>query len=1388
MSKRGFVRLARESIPAVPPVRVIIAPPLDLPEREPRNILLMIAAPALLVGILGTLVVMYTSGVRSLQSGLFPLIGLVGFGALMFSGRFGRSRRVSWGEQEKQRRIYLRQLDEDRDEIQRTAQNQRDSQLFVHGDPQKHDTVIGGPRMWERRRTDADFLDVRLGIGFQSAEDSAVSLQWPDVPVGEELEPVTGRALRDFIVEQSRIRDIGKILSLRSQPGFSFLGEDLEELRAVMRSILCALAVYHSPADLKLMVVTRHPDQWSWLVWLPHNHHDEMFDACGMRRLVFTSPADLEDALDAELHHKDRGTWTAPTGASPSSTAAGIMTPGSPSAAGPVLGPHWIIVDDNTGTPELWESVTGRKGMAGITVLRLANRAGTGVGFAADEQRFEVCEGRLRHRGAFYAVADMLASSTVDRYARALARWSPAAAAERTGGESQGAEMLRALGITDARHLDLERLWAQSRGRGDPRWAMVPVGVKPGGDLQHVILRAKDFAGYGFHSVVIGTSGAGKSEYFLALCNGIALTHSPEAFIVIFVDMKFESAAQDLDGLPHVAGSLSNLGKDDRHLAERMRKAIDGEIARRYRLFKDAGARDANEYEEMRLAGRDLEPVPILLVIIDEYLELFHHHPEWIELVIHIGQEGRGCNVFFTLGGQRLDLSSLSKAKSNIAFRVALRAETAEDSRDVIGSDAALHLPSGENGYALLKVGPRELESFRCFYVSAPFVVPRKASGDAAAVAVSFTAPRSLTWEYQALGHEEGAALAAIEEPREPDEFLYHSDGFKKKKLLDVIRESLASHPARPPHRIWLPPLEVSETADRLVELWRGKPWWSDYGCNPGLFFPVGIEDRPEEHAQRVHMIDAEMDNVMVVATAQRGKSTTLMTLITAAALMYRPERVTFFCVGAALYPVADFPHVGAVVSLADGEGVSRTVATIEGLVRARETSFKRYRMDIAEFRERRFGALGGATDPRDKFGDVFLVIDNFGDLYDKDNALGDRAIAIARQGLSYGVHVMTSASGWLVGQKQALLNVANARVQLRLSNPDETQMGTGSEHRRAARQTLDRPGFGITRAGHELLIGLPEIHGLDGERIGTRGIGAVIGDQTGAGKVEKLARLPERMELADILRSHSTTDGEAEALNIPFAIGENALQPVVLETGRVPNLLVVGRQGCGKTTALAALGQAIAARLAPEQAQITIIDPKTTLIGRITGPSVRAYAYTPDGIDETLAEVAEIVRDRLPPSGLTQDELLIRPAWTGPHHFVLIDDEHELRANGVLGRPAATAVLWDLIERGRETGLHIFATRLPGNWAGVAAMNPFIQKLTGSRAPTLFMDNDPQAVKVFGRTSAAQLPPGRGLLVANNGAMEGVLVGAPLAVTPGSGSMGVTGLSADGPDGAETL
>ena len=254
----------------------------------------------------------------------------------------------------------------------------------------------------------------------------------------------------------------------------------------------------------------------------------------------------------------------------------------------------------------------------------------------------------------------------------------------------------------------------------------------------------------------------------------------------------------------------------------------------------------------------------------------------------------------------------------------------------------------------------------------------------------------------------------------------------------------------------------------------------------------------------------------------------------------------------------------------------------------------------------------------------------------------------IARQGLSYGVHVITSATAWLVGQKQQLVNVSNARIQLRLSNPDETQMGEGFERRKAARNTLDRPGFGVTREGHELLVGVPEITATTGERVSTRGIGAVIANVTGAGRLERLARLPERIQLTQVFAAFAESEAATDPLNVPFAISESALQPTFLPTRTVPNMLVLGRQQCGKTTTLAAFGQSIISRLGHEQAQITIIDPKTSLIGKIQGPHVRAYAYTADDIDEIIEGLAAILRDRLPPSGLSQEELMRRSTWKG--------------------------------------------------------------------------------------------------------------------------------------------
>ncbi|MBS9535049.1 type VII secretion protein EccCa [Mycobacterium sp. M1] len=1368
MSKRAFVP-TRLAVPEPRPVRVAPRAPDALPEREPRNLWLMIGLPALVVALIGTVVMLYVSGVRSASSGMFPMLGFAGLAMMLFSGRFGRARKVSWGEQEKNRRSYLRSLDAERDEIQRAVHAQRAAQEQVHRTPQGLGAVIGGPQMWERRRTDPDFLDVRVGVGVQNAPDSVLSVQWPEIPVDEELEPVTGQALRDFILEQSKIRGIAKVVNLRARPGFGFVSADLDAVRSLLRSMLSALAVFHSPLDVKLMVVTRNPELWSWMVWLPHNQHDELFDACGWRRLVFTSPADLEAALGADLYRRGkRGPWRPPTAPSPTTTGSPLET----DCDSVDLGPHWVIVDDNTGSTDAWESVVGRVGKEGITVLRVASRAGAGVGFDRAEV-FELTAGAaaplLRADGRFFAHADQLTVPRAYRYARAMARWSPTGAAQSVEPAGGAVELLRALGIDDPRDLDVDRLWADRRSRGDERWAEIPVGAKPSGELQNIVIRAKDFGGIGFHSVVIGTSGSGKSEFFLSLVYGIALTHAPETFNVIFVDMKFESAAQDILGIPHVSAALSNLGKDERQLAERMRRAIDGEIARRYRMFNAVGARDANDYEEIRLAGRDLEPVPILLVVIDEYLELFANHPKWIDLIIHIGQEGRGANVFFMLGGQRLDLSSLQKVKSNIAFRVALRAESGDDSREVLGSDAAYHLPSKENGFALLKVGPRDLDPFRCFYLSAPFVVPKRRA--TATLDMTLTKPRPYTWQYQPLDEADTRTLHALSSAdTEPDEFLLHADGFKRKKIVDVLRESLISAGRRAPHLPWLDPLEIPETVDALVQRYRGRAWDVDYGSNPGLVWPIAVADVPEEAQQIVHTVDVLRSNVMVVGAKGRGKTTTLLTLMCSAALMYAPARLTFFCVGGATLAAAEtLPHVADIVAPADREGVERTIATMAALVSTRQDAFRRDKIDIDDFRERRFGSGGGeliGLQPGDRYGDVFLVVDDFSDLYAADSVLGDRIITLSSVGPEYGVHVMTSASGWIHGQRQTLLQNSDVRIQLRLQNPGENEMGTGTtEARDAARRTVNRPGFGLTESLHEMLVGLPELTGTDGARVGTRALGTRVAAIAGIAKHATLKRLPAAVALSEIVAYDVQHRPPADVPpSIAFLIGEqHDLLPVPLDLTEHPGLMILGRARCGKSAALAAIGEAVLARFGPGEARITIIDPKTGPLRDLHSPGhLHAYAYDQDEIDEVLTALAhDVLLPRLPARRLSQEELRELPPWTGPRHFVLIDDVQDLRPAQIHPPSAPVgAALWKLMERSHQIGLHVFAAKNSANF-GHLELDPWVRAQRTAKAPLLFMDNDPQ--QKITRTARAQaLPAGRGLLVTGDSDVEGVLAGVP--------------------------
>src|SRR5207237_737410 len=118
------------------------------------------------------------------------------------------------------------------------------------------------------------------------------------------------------------------------------------------------------------------------------------------------------------------------------------------------------------------------------------------------------------------------------------------------------------------------------------------------------------------------------------------MTHSPELLSLVLVDFKGGATFAGLTELPHVAGLITNLA-DDLSLVDRVRDALHGEQQRRQRMLRDAGNVDSlREYQlrqaagHLGAAGRPLEPLPYLLIIVDEFGELLSQRSDFIDLFV----------------------------------------------------------------------------------------------------------------------------------------------------------------------------------------------------------------------------------------------------------------------------------------------------------------------------------------------------------------------------------------------------------------------------------------------------------------------------------------------------------------------------------------------------------------------------------------------------------------------------------------------------------------------------------------------------------------------------------------------------------------------------------
>ncbi|WP_010298924.1 FtsK/SpoIIIE domain-containing protein, partial [Streptomyces sp. SA3_actF] len=378
--------------------------------------------------------------------------------------------------------------------------------------------------------------------------------------------------------------------------------------------------------------------------------------------------------------------------------------------------------------------------------------------------------------------------------ARALARCGspPTSAAEGTP-VAGPVDFPALLGIEDAARLDLAGLW---RPRSARELLRVPIGLTD--RHEPVLLDLKESAqlGMGPHGLCVGATGSGKSELLRTLVLALATTHAPEQLALVLVDYKGGATFAPFTRLPHVAGMITNL-ENQAGLVERVHASLAGEVKRRQQVLKDAGNfADIGAYAHERATRRpDLEALPHLFVVIDEFGELLTAKPDFIDLFLSIGRIGRSIGVHLLLASQRIEGGRLKGLDTYLSYRLGLRTFSAEESRTVLDTTDAFHLPPLP-GFGYLKVDTSTYERFKAAYVSGSYESPvREREEDAG--------PRVLPYGTR--------ALPSAEAP--PEAGPAATPPATGTGLLGVMVDQLAAAP--PVRRIWLPPLPDAITLDQ---------------------------------------------------------------------------------------------------------------------------------------------------------------------------------------------------------------------------------------------------------------------------------------------------------------------------------------------------------------------------------------------------------------------------------------------------------------------------------------------------------------------------------------------------------------------------------------------
>ena len=1257
------------------------------------------------LGMGGSVVFFFTNGQPFMKiMGMVMIVSTVAMSIAMVV----RFRRGNQGQLADLRTDYLRYLAQTRRTALDTARAQRDAQYYLHPSPEQLWALVAeGSRVWERRPGDEDFGQVRIGLGRQSL---ATPLIAPETGGVDQLEPLTAGAMQRFLSVHGTLDDLPMAVSLRAFSYLTISGE-AQSVRSSARALAGSLAALHSPEDLMIVVAAARESlpHWEWAKWLPHAQAPGATDGAGTRRLIDSDIRELENLISARLTGRPRF---------------------HPDATALPDEPHIVIVLDGVSLPP--DSVLANpEGLQGVTLVDVVPGEPAAV---RGELSIVVQPTSLHlesgHGDVYEGTPDALSYESAEALARQLAPLRMASGGDDDQPLLANLEFTDLLNLGDAASVDTKRTW---RTRSLAERLRVPIGL--GEDGRPVMLDLKEAAqeGMGPHGLCVGATGSGKSELLRTLVLGLAVTHSSETLNFVLADFKGGATFAGMAQMPHVAAVITNLA-DDLTLVDRMGDSIRGELNRRQELLRDSGNyANIHDYEKARAAGAPLQPIPSLVLVIDEFSELLTAKPDFIEMFVQIGRIGRSLGVHLLLASQRLEEGRLRGLETYLSYRVGLRTFSAAESRAALGVPDAYELPNVP-GSGFLKYGTDEMVRFKAAYVSGTY---RSGTSQASLGAGQLPVDRRPVLFTAA---EVPVQYTAV--PQQRTESPDIDDALADTVLDVIVRRLEAQGPAA--HQVWLPPLDSPPSLDGLLPgltavQGRGltQPGYEGAGR---LVVPVGLVDKPYEQRRDHLWIDfsGAAGHMQIVGGPQSGKSTLLRSLICAFALTHTPYEVQFYGLdfgGGGLSSVAGLPHVGGVGSRLDPEKVRRTVSEVYGVMTRREEYFRSAGIpSIAEFRSRRARGQISVTDQ--PWGDVFLVIDGWGNFRADYEGLEAAVLDIAARGLGFGIHLVLTASRSMevrANLKDHLMN----RLELRLGDTMDSEI----DRKVAVNVPTGVPGRGVSPQRLHFMAAVPRIDGLVSDTDladATQALATEVSRHWEAPGAPEVRLLPRELAAAQL-----PPGDRFPQRGVTFAIDENNLEPVFVDFEQDPFFLVFGESESGKSNLLRLLIKQLSERYTGDEAKLFVIDNRRSLLDATPASHLAEYIPMSNAMDHHMVALADLMQRRTPTADVTARQLRERSWWQGPTVYVVVDDYDLVSTSS--GNPLGN--LTEMLPFARDVGVRFIIARSTAG-AGRAAYEPFMQRMQELGAQGVVLAGDPGEGDVLGGVRPRPMPAGRGVFV----------------------------------------